>query len=71
MQVTATVTANGVRQTATADVTLSTTILKCEKKVTGYILTSNSELSCSGTYIYRLSDSFFLGSLGSGGYLYG
>ncbi len=45
VQVTATVTANGVRQTATADVTLSTIILECEKNVTGIKINGKNELS--------------------------
>ena len=45
VQVTATVTANGVRQTATADVTLSTIILECEKNVTEIKINGKNELS--------------------------
>lgn len=54
VQVTATVTANGVRQTATADVTLSTTILKCEKKVTAITIQNQNDnkiaLTSTGTF---------------------
>ncbi len=45
VQVTATVTANGVRQTATADVTLSTIILECKKNVTEIKINGKNELS--------------------------
>lgn len=54
VQVTATVTANGVSQTATADVTLSTTILKCEKKVTAITIQNQNDnkiaLTSTGTF---------------------
>lgn len=49
VQVTATVTANGVRQTATADVTLSTTILECGKNVKEVKINGKNELSFTTT----------------------
>ncbi len=66
VQVTATVTANGVSQTATADVTLSTTILKCEKKVTAITIQNQNDnkiaLTSTGTFTKTYTTEIVYGS---------